>query len=66
MCLPTPVDFWAELDADVLHCLTERHGEMTPAEIGHTLGLSEQAVRSIIGMLAEAGKVRIASVERVV
>jgi len=28
--------------------------------------MSEQAVRSILGMLAEAGKVRISSVERIV
>ncbi len=60
------VDFWSELDADVLRCLAERHGEMTPAEIGEDLGVSERAVSSIIGMLAEAGKVRICSVERIV
>ena len=62
MSLPAPVDFWTQIDAEVSHCLTERHGEMTPAEIGHVLGLSEQAVRSIVGMLAETGKVRITSV----
>ena len=62
MCVPAPIDFWTQLDADVLRCLTERHGEMTPAEIGHVLGLSEQAVRSIVGMLAETGEVRITSV----
>ena len=65
MYLPITVDFWSELDADVLRCLAERHGAMTPAEIGRTLGLSEQAVCSIVGMLAEAGKVRITSVERI-
>jgi len=62
MCVPATLDFWTQLDADVLRCLTERCGEMTPAEIGHVLGLSEQAVRSIVGMLAETGKVRITSV----
>jgi hypothetical protein len=66
MYLPTPVDFWGELDADVLRCLAERHGQMAPAEIARSLGVSEQAVRSIVGMLAEAGKVRICSVERIV
>lgn len=65
MYRPTTVDFWGELDADLLRCLAERHGAMTPAEIGRTLGLSEQAVCSIVGMLAEAGKVRINSVERI-
>ena len=58
-------DFWSQLDADVLRCLAGGRREMTPAEIGRDLGLSEQAVRSIVGMLAEAGKVRICSVERI-
>ena len=62
----TAVDFWSELDADVLGCLSEAPGEMTPAQIGRRLGLSERAVCSVIGMLAEAGKVRICSVERIV
>jgi len=42
------IDFWSELDADILRCLAEPPGEMTPA-----------------AMLAEAGKVRIRSVERI-
>jgi hypothetical protein len=63
---PVVTDFWGELDADVPRCLAGRHGGMTPSEIGQDLGMSEPAVRSIIGMLAEAGKVPISSVERVV
>jgi hypothetical protein len=66
MYLSASVDFWSELDGDVLRCLAERQGEMTPSEIGQHLGVSERAVYSIIGMLAEAGKVRIRSVERIV
>jgi biotin operon repressor len=63
MHLPAAVDFWGELDTDVLRCLAG--GALTPAEIGRRLGISEQAVRSIVGMLAEAGRVRIGSVERI-
>jgi len=59
------IDFWSELDADVLRCLAERPGEMDPAELGRRLGMSERAVCSILAMLAEAGKVRIRSVERI-
>jgi predicted transcriptional regulator len=59
------IDFWSEVDADVLRCLTERPGEMAPAELGRRLGMSERAVCSILAMLAEAGKVRIRSVERI-
>jgi len=39
---------------------------MTPAEIGRDLGISEGAVCSILGMLVEAGRVRICSVEGIV
>jgi DNA-binding IclR family transcriptional regulator len=62
----SPADFWNEIDAEVLRCLGERPGGMTPAEIGQRLGMSAPAVCSIIGMLAEAGTVRICSVERIV
>lgn len=66
MTPPTPsCSFWSELDADLLRCLAERHGASTPAELGRRLGMSEQAVCSIVAMLAEAGKVRIVSVESV-
>ena len=65
MNLPS-IDFWGELDADVLRCLAEHQGGMTPAEIGRSIGISEQAVSSIIGMLAETGRVRITSVEQIV
>jgi len=66
MNLPPSIDFWGELDADVLRCLAERQGGMTPAEIGRDIGMSAQAVSSIIGMLAETGRVRIISVEQIV
>ena len=66
MNLPVSIDFWGQLDADVLRCLAERQGGMTPAEIGRNVGISEQAVSSIIGMLAESGRVRIMSVEQIV
>lgn len=64
MRLPAETDFWGELDAEVLHCLAQR-GEVTPAELGGRLGMSESAVCSILAMLAETGKVRIRSVERI-
>ena len=63
MRLPAEIDFWNELDAEVLHCLAAHEGEMTPAQLGRRLGMSESAVCSILAMLAETGKVRIRSVE---
>ncbi|HXU87641.1 MAG TPA: winged helix-turn-helix transcriptional regulator [Methylomirabilota bacterium] len=65
MRIPDETDFWSELDEDILRCLAERHGRMTPTELGARLGMSESAVSSVIAMLAETGKVRITSVERV-
>ena len=65
MHLPVETDFWSELDDEVLHCLAERPGEVTPAQLGGRLGMSEAAVCSILAMLAETGKVRIRSVERI-
>ena len=66
MRIPGETDFWNELDEDVLRCLAERHGQMTPTELGARLGMSESAVCSVIAMLAETGRVRITSVEGVV
>jgi DNA-binding IclR family transcriptional regulator len=65
MLLPAETDFWSGLDEEVLDCLAERQGEMTPTELGRHLGMSESAVCSILAMLVETGKVRIRSVERV-
>jgi DNA-binding Lrp family transcriptional regulator len=54
--------WWNEIDRDIQGCL-ERNGAMTPAEIGRQLGLSENAVSSVLSMLAQEGKLRIARVE---
>jgi hypothetical protein len=54
--------WWTEIDDQVRSCL-ERHGAMAPAEIGRQLGLSEGAVISVLSMLAQEGKLRIARVE---
>ncbi|HEY2996616.1 MAG TPA: winged helix-turn-helix transcriptional regulator [Methylomirabilota bacterium] len=52
-------DYWSELDGDVLRLLAERPGGLSFEEIGHKLGMSEDAVRSIVTMLAQDGKLRI-------
>ena len=40
-------------------------GSMSPAEIGRRLGVSEDAVVSLLTMLAREGRVRIRAVESV-
>ena len=66
MCFTAEPNFWTDLDDELLRCLGERDGAVTPAELGARLGMSEAAVCTIIAMLAESGKVRIRSVERVI
>jgi hypothetical protein len=55
-------DWWSEIDDAVRACL-ERQGTMAPAEIASQLGLSEGAVNSVLSLLAQEGKLRIARVE---
>lgn len=55
-------DWWSEIDEAVRLCL-ERNGAMAPAEIAQQLGLSEGAVSSVLSLLAQEGKLRIARVE---
>ena len=54
--------WWHDIDRDV-NVVLERHGSMTPAEIARMLQLSEGAVSSVLSMLAQEGKLRIARVE---
>jgi len=54
---------WAEVDDAVLAVLAESGGRLTPAQIAERIGMSEDSVRSIVAMLAEQGKVRVAMVE---
>jgi predicted ArsR family transcriptional regulator len=61
----TSIDFWGELDGDVLRCLAGAREQLSPAQIGHRIGISEDAARSVLTMLAQEGRVRICSVAHV-
>jgi hypothetical protein len=54
--------WWKELDGQVRDCL-ERHGALAPADLARFLGLSESATISVLSLLAQEGKLRIARVE---
>jgi hypothetical protein len=54
--------WWNEIDDQVKHCL-EQYGAMAPSEIARQLELSEGAVASVLSLLAQEGKLRIARVE---
>jgi DNA-binding Lrp family transcriptional regulator len=53
-----PEDWWGDVDAETLRCLSER-GPMSPAELGKQLGISEDGATSLVSQLAREGKVRI-------
>ncbi len=55
-------DWWGDLDGCLLRCLAD-NGAMAPAEIGSSLGMSEDAIISLICLLAQQRKVRIRLVE---
>src|SRR5262244_660877 len=54
---------WAEIDDAVLGVLAECGGRLALGQLAKRVGMSEDAVRSVVSMLAEQGKVRIAVVE---
>jgi hypothetical protein len=60
---PLEGDAWAEIDDAVLAALANGGGRLTLGELAAKVGMSESAVRSIVSMLAEQGKLRIAVVE---
>ena len=54
---------WAEIDAAVLSALTDGGGRLTLEQIAVRVGMSADAVRSVVSMLAEQRKLRIVAVE---
>jgi DNA-binding Lrp family transcriptional regulator len=57
--------WWSDVDDATLNVLAAAGGRLTLAELASRLGMSEDAARSIVSMLAEQGRVRIAAVELV-
>ena len=57
--MTSSTNYWSELDGDVLRLLAARPGGLSFEDIGHKLGMSEDAVRSIVTILAQDGKLRI-------
>jgi len=55
--------WWHDVDDATLNVLAAAGGKLTLAELAGRLGMSEDAVRSIVTMLAEQGCVRITAVE---
>lgn len=56
------MDFWTELDDEVLGCLA-RHGALSPGDVARHLGIPERAAVSLLCLLAQQGRVTIRAVE---
>ena len=55
-------EWWRDLDDAVLACLGDNRA-MAPGDIGRSIGMSEDAVISLLAMLAHERKIRICLVE---
>lgn len=56
------MDFWTELDDEVLGCLA-RHGACSPADVAKHLGIPESAAVSLVCLLAQQGRIAIRLVD---
>ncbi len=52
---------WQEIDDAIVSCFLDE-SSMTPAEIGRKLGMSTEAVTSLLGRLAQEGTITIVRV----
>ena len=54
-------DWWQEIDDAIVSCFLDE-SSMTPVEIGCKLGMSTEAVTSLLASLAQEGRITIVSV----
>lgn len=55
-------EWWDLLNGEVLDCIAACGRPVSPDEVGETLGMSADAAASLLTMLVQDGRVRIASV----
>jgi len=56
-------DWWRELDDEIVNCFIGQES-MTPGEVSQKLGMSTEAVTSLLGRLAQEGRITIVRVAR--
>jgi DNA-binding GntR family transcriptional regulator len=56
-------DWWSELDDEIVNCLVDQES-LTPAELSSRVGMSTEAVTSLLGRLAQEGRIAIVRVAR--
>ena len=56
-------DWWSELDDEIVNCLVDQES-LTPAELSLKVGMSTEAVTSLLGRLAQEGRIALVRVAR--
>jgi transcription initiation factor IIE alpha subunit len=56
-------DWWSELDDEIVNCLVDQES-LTPDELSRKVGMSTEAVTSLLGRLAQEGRIAIVRVAR--
>ena len=56
-------DWWSDLDDEIVNCLAGQES-LTPDELGQKVGMSTEAVTSLLGRLAQEGRITILRVAR--
>jgi transcription initiation factor IIE alpha subunit len=56
-------DWWSELDDEIVNCLVDQES-LTPDELSQKVGMSTEAVTSLLGRLAQEGRITILRVAR--
>jgi len=56
-------DGWHGLDDEIVNCLGDQES-VTPGELSQKIGMSTEAVTSLLGRLAQEGRITIVRVAR--
>jgi len=56
-------DWWRDLDEEIVNCFVDQES-LTPGELSQKIGMSTEAVTSLLGRLAQEGRITILRVAR--
>jgi len=56
-------DGWHDVDDEIVNCLVDQES-LTPGELSQKIGMSTEAVTSLLGRLAQEGRITIVRVAR--
>ena len=56
-------DWWRDLDDEIVNCFVDQES-LTPGELSQKIGMSTEAMTSLLGRLAQEGRITILRVAR--